>query len=82
MHEPRDCHIEWSNSENEKQVLYINTYIWNLESDIDHLICKTELKTHVENKYKDIKVGKGGWNELGDEDWHLYTIHTIYKTDN
>ena len=26
----RDCHIEWSKSEREKQI-YINTYMWNLE---------------------------------------------------
>ena len=52
-----------------KNKYYILTHIFEIQkNDIDHLICKTELKTHVENKYKDIKVGKGGWNELGDED--------------
>ena len=29
--EPRAYYIEWSKSEREKQILYINTYIWNLE---------------------------------------------------
>ena len=29
--EPRACYIEWSRSESEKQILYINTNIWNLE---------------------------------------------------
>ena len=29
--EPRAYYTEWSKSEREKQVLYINTYIWNLE---------------------------------------------------
>ena len=24
----------------------------------------------------------GGWGELGDWDWHTYTIDTIYKRDN
>ena len=28
---PRVCHTEWSMSEREKQVSYINTYIWNSE---------------------------------------------------
>ena len=28
---PRICHTEWSKSEREKQILYINAYIWNLE---------------------------------------------------
>ena len=29
---PRDCYIDWSKSEREKQVSYISTYIWNLEN--------------------------------------------------
>ena len=29
--EPRVCHTEWSKSEREKQILYANTYIWNLK---------------------------------------------------
>ena len=31
MDGPRDYHTEWSKSEREKQVSYINTFIWNLE---------------------------------------------------
>ena len=31
MNEPRGCHTEWSKSEIEKQISYINAYIWNLE---------------------------------------------------
>ena len=27
----KDCHTEWSKSEREKQILYINAYAWNLE---------------------------------------------------
>ena len=27
----RDCHTEWSKSEREKQISYINAYMWNLE---------------------------------------------------
>ena len=26
--------------------------------------------------------GKGGWDELGDWDWHTYTVDTMYKIDN
>ena len=29
--EPRTWYTEWSKSEREKQILYINAYIWNLE---------------------------------------------------
>ena len=28
---PRVCHTEWSEPEREKQISYINTYMWNLE---------------------------------------------------
>ena len=31
MNEPRAYYTEWSKSEREKQILYINAYIWNLE---------------------------------------------------
>ena len=31
VNEPKVCHTEWSESEREKQTLYINAYIWNLE---------------------------------------------------
>ena len=29
--EPRAYYTDWSKSEGEKQILYINAYIWNLE---------------------------------------------------
>ena len=29
--EPRACYSEWIESEREKQILYINAYIWNPE---------------------------------------------------
>ena len=29
--EPRAYHIEWGKSEREKQISYVNAYIWNLE---------------------------------------------------
>ena len=30
---PRVCHTEWSKSEREKQILYADTYIWNLKKE-------------------------------------------------
>ena len=53
-------------SQKEKQILCINTYMWNLESGVDDLICKADTK--VENKYMDPKGEKGVWEELGDWD--------------
>ena len=31
MDEPKACYTEWSKSEKDRQILYINPYIWNLE---------------------------------------------------
>ena len=58
---PRDCHTEWSKSEREKQVTYINAYMWNLEK----LYRWTGLQGRnrdpdVENKHMDTKAGKRG----------------------
>ena len=30
---PRVCHIEWCNSEREKQIPYTNAHIWNLKKN-------------------------------------------------
>ena len=41
---------------------------------MDDLICKMENRdTDIENKQTDIKVGKEGWEDLGDWDWRIYT---------
>ena len=79
--ESRDCHTEWSKSEREKQVLDINAYMWNLEKWYRWTgLQGRNWDTDVENKHMDTKEGKGGWGELGDWDWNIYT--TKYKIDN
>ena len=35
----------------------------------------------IENKCMDTK-GEKGWDELGDWDWPIHTMDTMYKTDN
>ena len=76
-----DCHTDWSKSEREKQVLYINTYMWNLEKWYRWTGLQGRNRdTDIENKSMDTKWGKGGWDELGDWDWHIYT--NMYKIDN
>ena len=34
-------------SKREKQISYINAYIWNLENGIDDLICKAKIETQT-----------------------------------
>ena len=45
--DPRDCYTEWSKLEREKQILYINTYIWNLEKGADEPICRAGTETQA-----------------------------------
>ena len=62
---PRNCHTEWSKSERESQISYINAYIWNLEKWYRWTSLQGRNKdTDVENKSMDTKGGKrvwGGW---------------------
>ena len=81
----RDCHTEWNKSEREKQILYINAYMWNLEKWYRWTSLQgRNWDTDVENKRMDTKGGIGqgwGWwcDELGDWDWYVYT--DVYKMD-
>ena len=82
---PRDCHTEWSKSEREKQMLYINAYMWNLEEWYRWTGLQGRNRdTDVENKRMDTRGGKLGWGwwcaELGDWGWHVYT--DVYKIDD
>ena len=77
----RDCHIECSQWE--KQISYINSYMWNLEKWYRwSYLQNRNTDIDVENKCVAIKGGKEGRDELGDWDWHIYTIDTVYKIDN
>ena len=46
------------------------SYVWNRNGDMD-----------IQKKHIDTEGGKGG-DELGDWDWHIYTIDNMYKIDN
>ena len=63
----RDSHTEWSKSEREKQISYINAYMWNLEKWYRWTgLQGRNWDTDVENKCMDTKgekrqgVGGGG----------------------
>ena len=79
MDGPRDCHTDWSKSE--KQILYINIYMWNLEKWYQWASLQSRNRaTDVENKCMDTKWGRERWDGLGDWDCHKYV--TMYKIDN
>lgn len=48
----------------------VEMHVWRLK--------KKKMKTI--NKHMETKAGKGGWDESGDWDWHIY--NSIYNIDN
>ena len=63
---PRVCHTEWSKSERGKQMLYINTYMWNLEKCYRwSYLHNRNRDTDVEKKCKDTKEERGGVGWIG-----------------
>ena len=63
--ESRTYCTEWRKSEREKQISYINAYIWNLENGTDEPICRTGIE-------KQIGEGEGGINWENSND--IYTL--------
>ena len=55
--------IEWSKSEREKHILYINTYMWNLgKNGTDGPICKLEIEIQtLKQQQQQLMNTKGGW---------------------
>ena len=65
---------EWSKSEREKQISYIDAYRWNLEKwYIWTYLQSRNRNTDVENKCTDTKEGEGGWDELRHWDRHIHS---------
>ena len=62
MDEPGTYYTEWSKKERERQILYINTYIWNLEKQYwKPNILGSKGDTGIKNRILD-SVGEGkGW---------------------
>ena len=63
MDGPGDCHTDWSKSEREKQIPYINAHIWNLKRWYRWFYLQIR-NTDVENKHG-YQRGKEviGWTE-------------------
>ena len=69
--EPRAYYTEWSKSERERQILYINAYIWNLEWR--PYMQNSKRDTDVKNRLLD-SVGEGGsgtiWENSTEKVYH------------
>ena len=61
--EPRAYYTEWSKSERERQILYTNTYIWNLERWYWWIYLQgSNGETDIENRLMDMGRGKERWD--------------------
>ena len=75
---PRDYHTEWSKSEREKQISYINTYMWNLEKWYrwSYLQSGSQV-TDVENRRMDTKGERWGGGMHWEIGIDIYTLLCI-----
>ena len=76
--EPRDFYTEWSKSEIERQILYLNTYTWNLEGWYQ--------RSHIQGSKGDTDVktsglsGRRGWHDLKTYSWNMYIPDVEWMT--
>ena len=63
----------------EKNISYINSYMWNLGNGSEERTCKAEIETQTERTNIRTIQGRGGRDEPGDWDRYIYTL--LYKTD-
>ena len=86
--EPRACYTKWNKPKREKQVLYINTFIWNLEKWYWWIYLQgMDGDTDIENKLVDTL--RGGEDRIN---WEcsieltyiqccvLYSVKLLYNT--
>ena len=69
VYEARDCHTKWSKSEREKQILYIKSYVWNLD--------KWYWLIYLWGRNKDANVDRGWKGECGmnwESSINIYTL--------
>ena len=73
MDGPRECHVQWSKSEREKQVYYINAYMWNLEKWYRQP-CLRNGDANVENKCMATRGEGRNW-EVGNDTYMLLILY-------
>ena len=69
--ELRACHVDWSKSE--KEILYINVYIWTLKTIVLMSLCAEKEWRHRSREWTCGHRGRGGEDDLRKHHWHGYT---------
>ena len=79
MDEPRAYYTEWSESERENQISYIQPFVWNLEGSY-WWICSQNSNgdTDIENRLRDKGRGEEGESERnGESSMDAYTLISV-----
>ena len=80
LHEPGACYTEWSESERERQILYINAYIWNFERQYQWSYRQgSKGDTDVKNRVLD-STGEGGGGMICENSPETCTLTYIKQT--
>ena len=74
---PTVCHVEWSQSEREKHVSYMNACMWNLEKWYRSTFLADRAGIETQMQSMDRQTGKDKLDQRGDEAWR---IHTAMRT--
>ena len=76
----RDGHIKWSKSERERQISYINAYMWNLEKWYRWTYLQSKKRHRCREQKSGYQGGKRAWDRLGDWNWHLYVLCLVAQS--
>ena len=82
MDRPRDCHTDWRKSERDKQISYINAYMWNLGKWYTWYYLQSKNRdTEVQNKHLDTRgereTGVNWETEINIYTWLILCITSI-----
>ena len=82
--EPRACYIEWSKSEREKQISYINVYIY-LYKESRKMVLRNIIAGQEERWRQTTDSGhnggRRGWDKSREQHWNIYTPHAKQITN-
>ena len=84
VNKPRAYYTKWSKSERERQILYINTYIYiymeSRKTVLMNLFAGQQLKGRHREQTSVHNEGERRWDDLREWHWNIY--NTICKVDS
>ena len=65
-----------------RKVMYINIYMWKLKKMVYTMLFTKQKQRYRCREQTYGYPGDGGWDELEDQYWHIYTIASMHKLNN